>query len=40
MDGARPRIDLVGSVNTIRLRRYRWNTSAEGSLWRKNEEKE
>ena len=39
MDGACPRTDVVGSVNTIRLRRYGWNTSMEGSLRRKKGEK-
>ena len=33
-------VDVVGSVNTIRLRRYGWNTSTEGSLCRKKGEKE
>ena len=33
-------VDVVGSVNTIRLRRYGWNTSTEGSLRRKIGEKE
>ena len=32
-------IDVVRSVNTIRLRRYGWNTSTEGSLRRKKEKK-
>ena len=30
-------VDVIRSVNTIRLRRYGWNTSTEGSLWRKKE---
>ena len=29
----------VGSVNTIRLRHYGWNTSKEGSLRRKTKKK-
>ena len=32
-------VDVVGSLNTIRLRRYGWNTSTEGSLRRKKKEK-
>ena len=43
MDGTRPRIDVVGSVNTIRLdvvasvntirlRRYGWETSTDISV--------
>ena len=31
------RVDVVGLVNTIRLRRYGWNTSTGGSLRRKKE---
>ena len=34
------RRDVVGSVNTIRLRCYGWETSTEGSLRRKIGEKE
>ena len=30
--GAPGHVDVVGSVNTIRLRHYRWNMSKEGSL--------
>ena len=33
-------IYFVGSVNTIRLRRYGWETSTEGSLRRKTGEEE
>ena len=40
MDGTRPRIDVVGSVNTIMLRHYGCETSTEGSLRRKIGEKE
>ena len=50
-DGTRPNIDVVGSVNTIkldvvasvntiRLRPYGWETSTEGSLRRKTGEEE
>ena len=32
-------VDIDGSVNTIRLRRYGWETSTEGSLRRKKKKK-
>ena len=37
--GAPGHVDIVGSVNTIKLRRYGWNTSTEGSLRRKKDKK-
>ena len=37
--GAPGHVDVVGLVNTIRLRRYGWNTSKEGSLRRKKTKK-
>ena len=40
MDGTRQRTEVVGAVNTIRLRRYGWNTSMEVSLRRKKGEEE
>ena len=41
VDSWNKEIYVVGSVNTIRLRRYRYETSTEGSLRRKTgEEKE
>ena len=32
--GAPGHVDVIGLVSTIRPRRYGWNTSKEGSLWR------
>ena len=40
VDSWNKEIYLVGSVNTITLRRYGWETSTEGSLRRKIGEKE
>ena len=39
MDGARPKIDVVESVNTIRPRRYGWNTSTKEVYGQKKKEK-
>ena len=40
VDSWNKEIHVVGSVNTITLRRYGWETSTEGSLRRKIGEKE